>query len=309
MISNAIELRESSDGENWQLNGYASTWNAPYKMGYDPVMKRPQRHVEIMAPHSFPGAVDGTDVVALRVEHADGAPPLASTRGGSLHFTDDSTGLLLTAILPKGETDVADAVSKVKRGVLSELSVGMSIPKGGDQWSDDRTRRTIKKARLAEVSLVHLAANPAARVLGVRGETDEYEVRYVGSLAVVETRRDFTDAEKAALGKEGKAVYFDGGWHFPTPTRTDYDNAVLALGRTPGKNRALVRRYLIGRAKAEGWPIPPSWNSDGTIKRSLRKMSDAEIRARVLVGRPMAPPSVEKSWTMLRLQAERMARR
>jgi HK97 family phage prohead protease len=84
---------------------------------------------------------------------------------------------------------------------------------------------------------------------------------------IAESRRDFTDKEKAQHGKQGMAVYVDGHWAFPTPTRQDYDNAVKALGRTPGKNRAKVRRYLMKRARQEGWPIPDSWQSDGSIKR------------------------------------------
>lgn len=94
--------------------------------------------------------------------------------------------------------------------------------------------------------------------------------------AEAESRRNFTDAEKTALGKQGKAVYIDGHWAFPTPTRADFDNAVRALGRTPGKNRATVRKYLIRRARAEGWPIPASWNSDGTTKRALLLPNDTE---------------------------------
>jgi hypothetical protein len=58
----------------------------------------------------------------------------------------------------------------------------------------------------------------------------------------------------ARLGAKGQAVYIDGplAWAFPTPTRADYDNPVWALVRTPGKNRATVRRYLTGRARQEG---------------------------------------------------------
>ena len=88
-----------------------------------------------------------------------------------------------------------------------------------------------------------------------------------------EPRRDFTDREKAQLGKQGKAVYIDGHWAYPTPTRTDYDNAVTALARTPGRNRQAVRKYLIKRAKQEGCPIPESWNSDGTTKATRRSVA------------------------------------
>ena len=90
-----------------------------------------------------------------------------------------------------------------------------------------------------------------------------------------EGRRDFSDKEKEQHGKAGQAIWIDGHWAYPTPTRQDYDNAVRALGRTPGKNRAKVRRYLMKRARGEGWPIPDSWQSDGTLKRSASVVLDA----------------------------------
>ncbi len=85
-----------------------------------------------------------------------------------------------------------------------------------------------------------------------------------------EPRRDFTAAQLQSLGKAGKAIWIDGHWAYPTPMRSDYDNAVQAIGRTPGRNRQTVRKYLMGRAKQESWPIPSSWNSDGSTNSDRR---------------------------------------
>ena len=61
---------------------------------------------------------------------------------------------------------------------------------------------------------------------------------------------------------------------FPITARTGPDslsNAIAAVGRarpnTP-EERAKVRRYIIGVARAKGWSadIPDTWNSDGTLK-------------------------------------------
>lgn len=110
-------------------------------------------------------------------------------------------------------------------------------------------------------------------------DADGYRCPVCGGLGVVpaddndETlgqRRDYTDREKAALGKQGKAVWLDGHWAFPVASKSDFDAAVTALGRTPGKNRTTVRRYLIALAKKNGWPSPASWNSDGSTKSSGR---------------------------------------
>jgi hypothetical protein len=95
----------------------------------------------------------------------------------------------------------------------------------------------------------------------------------------LETRRDFSDKERERHGRNGKAIWLDGHWAFPTPTRADYDNAVKAVGRTPGKNRQKVRRYLMKRAREEGWPIPDTWASDGSIKtsRSVASITAVQI--------------------------------
>ena len=279
-----IELRDG--GEDWLLEGLATTWGQPY-----PVRDHRGAYSETIRRGAFTGAVTGRDTVALRVEHSRDAPPLASTRGGSMSFRDGEVGLELRATLPKHERDVADAVSKVKRGVIDTLSVGMGVEV--DHWSTDRSSRTINSARLHEVSLVHLPANPGAVVTSVRADDVEgtIELRYTQTgLAVVEARREFTSAQLAELGEQGLACYYDGAWHYPTPTRADFDDAVQALGRTPGPNRVRVRKYLIGRAKAKGWPIPDSWKSDGTTKAtgSRSAFTRQEIR-RVLAGERIPP--------------------
>jgi hypothetical protein len=105
-----------------------------------------------------------------------------------------------------------------------------------------------------------------------------------------EGRRDFTAAQLESLGKAGKALWLDRHWAFPTPTRGDNDNAVKSVGRTPGKNRATVRRYLIQRARQEDWPIPPSWQSDGTLGGA--RMGQPDVLSRDACGGPGAPASV-----------------
>ena len=94
-----LELREitGADGdENYLLSGLATTWSKWYE-----VNDRRGSYHEQVERGAFRDAVDGRDTVALRVEHAGHAAPIASTRGGSLRFTDDSAGLRLAATLPQ----------------------------------------------------------------------------------------------------------------------------------------------------------------------------------------------------------------
>lgn len=105
----------------------------------------------------------------------------------SLAFTDTAEGLHMRAVLPKSETDVANAVAKAKRGVLNGLSVGMIVRK--DSWDADGTERVIHRASLAEVSLVHRPANEQARVTSARAKRGSLELRNV-PLAYVDLRQD-----------------------------------------------------------------------------------------------------------------------
>jgi HK97 family phage prohead protease len=287
-----IEIR-SADADHWELSGNATTYGTAYL-----VVDYRGEYREQIAPGAFADAAAGRDRVALYVQHNHSVAPLASTPA-SLRFSDTASGLVMGAVLPKAERDVADAVAKVQRGVLTGLSIGMHVRR--DAWSADRTQRTINDAKLGEVSLVHAPANPHA-LATVRAELgDDVELRWVGSLGVVEARRDFTDREKAALGKRGLALWIDGHWAFPTPTRSDFDNAVQSIGRTPGRNRATVRRYLMKRARAEGWPIPPSWGSDGSIKSGSRSSATSlgELQLRAAFARADVQ---EAQWSQLTRQ-------
>lgn len=57
---------------------------------------------------------------------------------------------------------------------------------------------------------------------------------------------------------------------FPVENEDDLKKAIKAVGRAKGgsKGRAIVRRYLIKRAKALKLEhlIPDNWNPDGSLK-------------------------------------------
>lgn len=65
-----------------------------------------------------------------------------------------------------------DALELVRDGVLDGLSIGFSVPTGGDVWSADGGQRQIERARLHEVSLVNFPAYDNARVTAVRAAAD-----------------------------------------------------------------------------------------------------------------------------------------
>ena len=86
-------------------------------------------------------------------------------------------------------------------------------------------------------------------------------------MAPPETRRYYSKTQKAELGKDGKAFFYGGDWHFPTVDRTDLASAVKLVGQAPADQQDAIRRYLIRRAKALDCLslIPDSWHK-GTGK-------------------------------------------
>ncbi len=246
-----IEIRASKDDSAWELEGYATTYGSPY-----PVRDGNGAYAETITRGCFAGAVSGRDSVELRVEHNRMAPPLASTaaRSGTMTLADDATGLLLRATLPKDDPDNQAAVSKAARGLLDRMSVGFSDAVSA--WSKDRSRRAIRSARLVEVSLCGAPSNPGAVVTSVRAEgtAEELEVRYSPSgLAVVERAAKYSATEIEALGQAGKAFKAANGiYDYPAADRADVLAGIHRVGSAEPADKAPLRRFLTGRAKALG---------------------------------------------------------
>lgn len=82
---------------------------------------------------------------------------------------------------------------------------------------------------------------------------------------------DLSTGGRRALAKEGKALPDPegSGGRFPIRNRTDLANAIHAVGRAKGgeAGRAMVRRYIMRRAKALGLSsmIPDTWKADGGL--------------------------------------------
>jgi HK97 family phage prohead protease len=175
-----IEVRDAGT-TFWSVGGLATSWSGasrPYFIS----SRREGMFLEQIARGAFADATAGHDSVDLRLEHREDGPKLASTASNTLRFSDQEKGLLLAAAVRKADPDAQLAVAKIRSGAYSGMSVGMVVRE--DTWgkaSDGVTAlRTITRANLAEVSIVHRPANPAAMVevrkemRSATGETVEY---------------------------------------------------------------------------------------------------------------------------------------
>jgi HK97 family phage prohead protease len=169
-----FEIREAENGNGMTFTGYAAVFDSP---------SQPLPFIERIAPGAFKRSLNARNDIKMLWNHDTGAI-LGSTRAGTMRLEEDSVGLRVTADLP--DTSVGrDAAYLLKRGDVSSMSFGFSVPKGGDDWVSEN-ERVLNSVRLHEVSIV---AFPA-----YEGTTGKTMVRGLDKVA----KRAMVDADALA---------------------------------------------------------------------------------------------------------------
>lgn len=145
------EFNASTTVEGRTLSGTAAVYGLPSRL----ITERGRAFTERIAPGAFRNSLG--DDVKLFYQH-DASMPLARTRSGTLILSDSPAGLLFSANLP--DTTLGNDVRELlTRGDLSgEMSFGFFVME--DEWNAARTERTVKTAKLSEISVVVDAAYP-----------------------------------------------------------------------------------------------------------------------------------------------------
>ena len=98
--------------------------------------------------------------------------------GEAVSLKEDDTGLKM-----RGEIDLTDpmgakAFKFIKRGTISEMSIGFQILKAEFEQIKDKYVRHIKELKLFEISVIPMgmAANPASLITGVKSIDDIYKI-------------------------------------------------------------------------------------------------------------------------------------
>ena len=140
-----FELRETTDGMTFE--GYAAVFNSD---------SSPLPFIERIAPGAFSKSLKSRNDIKLLWNHDTGIV-LGSTRAGTLKLVEDSFGLKAVASLPDTQAG-RDAAVLLKRGDVSAMSFGFTVPMGGDSWDKTGNVRTLNRVSLHEVSLVAFPA-------------------------------------------------------------------------------------------------------------------------------------------------------
>jgi len=172
------EIRAEADGI--KVEGYAVVFGQEANIG--------DMFREVIERGAFKDAIGRDDVVFL-INH-DGLP-LARTRSGTLKLTEDDHGLKIETTLDPEDPDVKAITGKMKRGDLDKMS--FAFYPDVQEWdeSGDLPLRTIKQARLSDVSIVTSPAYSGT----------EIALRSLEASRPCETAQDFRLRQKAKLIK------------------------------------------------------------------------------------------------------------
>lgn len=206
-----LVLREEAESDDFQFQGMVTTYGNSYRvMDYD----------EIIAVGAFDEYLDDRDNnVFLLVSH--GGLPLASRNADTMTVTSTKEGVEIKARLSKDDPEAHSVAAKVKRGDVASMSVGMRINE--DEWNEDGTERTIKRAELFEASITAFPANPAtsAEVRSQRG-------------VMLDTREEDEVSEAEETSEAEASV-----------TREEFDALVERVEIAEGNLRELKHREVV----------------------------------------------------------------
>ena len=174
-------------GEKMTFKGYAAVFDSD---------SEPLPFIEQIKPGAFARTLKSRNNIRMYVNHND-SQLLASTRSGTLRLKEDSKGLLAEADLPT-TTDGRNMSILLEQRIVDSMSFGFSVPRGGDTWSPDGSRRTLTEVRLHEVSVVtgqpaYAATSASVRKLAARVAVDE--VSLAAALVTLESGEELDEAQ------------------------------------------------------------------------------------------------------------------
>lgn len=176
-----------SEDEEYVVEGYATTFDAPYDFGIDGTKERILR-----------SALDGADMsdVIFQLNHE--GQTMARLRNGSLVIELDEHGMRVRAYLG-GSRSGRDLYEAIKSGLIDRMSWGFAVPTGGYEYDEaTRTFTVTRVSKVFDVSAVSIPAN----------EDTEIHARSYIDGAIDAGRQELARRERArgALALKAKAA-------------------------------------------------------------------------------------------------------
>ncbi len=147
-------LRQSEDGDVFDVKGYASVFNAETRIG--------DFFIEKVSPGAFSKTLRNNDQIML-LSH--GGLPIARRSSETLSLKEDATGLAFIATLDSGDSDSRSLRTKLDRGDVDGMSIGFRVIKSEwEEREDELDVRTITEMELFEISAVAFPAFPQTSI-------------------------------------------------------------------------------------------------------------------------------------------------
>lgn len=243
-----LETRQASIGtvEGKTITGYAALYNSWSK----PLMGAKGTFTERIAPGAFDASIAAG--ASLWFMH-DSKQILANTKSGTLALESDAQGLKYTATLGDSQRD-ADVLDLVKRGVVSEMSFGFSVPPGGDSWAGEK--RTLNSVNLREISLVEVGAYNATTSF-VRSQETPVITKVIKPMNIRTMNAKL--AELRAQNVEGTEAETRAEIVAQIEEITEARNAAMAAADGIREAATPIQRTMERRDAAEEWRASPEY--------------------------------------------------
>lgn len=148
----SVEGFEAKQGDEFIVEGYATTFSDPYEMapGYFEQVDR--------------AAFDGVDLSDVIFQYDHAGMVMARTRNGSLAIMPDDHGLYVRASL-KGTEQGRQLHEAIRNGLVDKMSWGFTVDEGGWDYDAENRTSTIRKIRkVYDVSAVSIPANGGTEI-------------------------------------------------------------------------------------------------------------------------------------------------
>jgi len=184
------------DVEAGTFEGYASTWDED---SYGDVIM-PGAFKRTLAAHAAKGRA-----VPVLWQHWPDQPI-----GVTLEAREDEVGLWVKGRLILEVEQAREALALMKAGALGGLSIGFSIPRGGQEWDEESDVRRITEVRLWEYSPVTFPANENAVLTSVKSADTKALIETTEAL-----HSELRELVKALRGSPAEPLE---GRHAPDPS-------------------------------------------------------------------------------------------
>ena len=158
-----VKFETRGDDENPTIEAYFAVYDSVYDIAPD--------MSESIAPGAFSKSLSG-DIRAL-INH-DTTLVLGRTSAHTLELRDDSHGLFGVVSINRNDSDAMNIYARVKRGDVSQCSIGFTIVKEDTDIRDDGSMHwTIREANLMECSLCTFPAYKETNAVARSAQRDE----------------------------------------------------------------------------------------------------------------------------------------